>query len=201
MSPGATSDDKIMRDVATLQAMPEIIATEKMDGENTTIFSGGCHPRSLDARYHPSRDWIKALAAGISPQLASNERIVGEYLFAQHSVTYDALPSYLLGFAWIVDGVVQGWDETQQRFGELGIHSVSILYRGPYSDDAIDTLISRLDCAKQEGFVVRSAGRVDEDEMHAHLAKYVRADHVQSDTHWMNAQVGKTDWLNGRVLP
>lgn len=57
--------------------------TEKMDGENTTIFSGGCYPRSPDARHHPSRDWMKAFAAGFSPDLHEDERIVGEHLFAK----------------------------------------------------------------------------------------------------------------------
>ncbi len=59
-SPGATSDDKIMSDVAALVAADDVVFTEKMDGENTTIHCEGCHPRSLDARYHPSRDWMNA---------------------------------------------------------------------------------------------------------------------------------------------
>lgn len=48
-SPGATSDDKIMSSVDALSAADEVIFTEKMDGENTTIHSLGCHPRSIDA--------------------------------------------------------------------------------------------------------------------------------------------------------
>ena len=68
-SPGATSDDKIMHDMSPLLAAAEVVITEKMDDENTTIFSEGCHPRSPDARHHPSRDWVKAFAAGISPML------------------------------------------------------------------------------------------------------------------------------------
>lgn len=133
-SPGATSDDKIMHNMSPLLAAAEVVITEKMDGENTTIFSEGCHPRSPDARYHPSRDWVKAFAAGISPMLTPNERIVGEYLFAHHSISYDNLPSYFLGFAWIVDDVVQSWDDTLAKFSELGIASVPVLYRGPFSE-------------------------------------------------------------------
>lgn len=106
-SPGATSDDKIMSSVAVLEMADEVVFTEKMDGENTTIHSLGCHPRSLDARYHPSRDWMKAFAAGIAPLLAEGERIVGEYLFARHSITYSELPTYFLGFAWIKAEEVQ----------------------------------------------------------------------------------------------
>lgn len=98
-SPSATSDDKIMSSVDKLASADEVVFTEKVDGENTTIHSQGCHPRSIDARYHASRDWMKAFAAGIAPQLAEDERIVGEYLFARHSIEYSELPTYFLGFA------------------------------------------------------------------------------------------------------
>lgn len=79
-----------------------------------------------------SRDWLKGFAAGISPYLAEGERIVGENLYARHSVAYDALPSYFLGFAWIVGDEVQSWDLMQSRFKELRIQPVPTLYRGPY---------------------------------------------------------------------
>ncbi len=190
-SPGATSDDKIMSDLSQLLVAPEIVATEKMDGENTTIHSGGCHPRSPDARYHPSRDWMKALAAGISPQLAKDERIVGEYLYARHAIAYDALPSYFMGFAWIQGGQVQGWDDTQARFAELGITSVPQLYRGPFSNTLIDDLVAGMNFERQEGFVIRTTASFSEAEMATRLGKYVRADHVQSDIHWMKAELVK----------
>ncbi|MEL0438144.1 RNA ligase family protein [Phycobacter sp. K97] len=190
-SPGATSDDKIMTDLSQLLASPEVVATEKMDGENTTIHSGGCHPRSPDARYHPSRDWMKAFAAGISPQLAKDERIVGEYLYARHSIAYDALPTYFMGFAWILGDVVQSWEDTQARFAELGITSVPPVYRGPFSIPLIDQLVAQMDFDRQEGFVIRTTAPFSEAQMAARLGKYVRADHVQSDIHWMKAELVK----------
>lgn len=85
ISQGATSDDKIMSSLQGLK-VDDLVVTEKMDRENTTIHQGGSHARSPDSRYHPSRDWLKAFAAGISPQLAGDERIVGENLYARHSV-------------------------------------------------------------------------------------------------------------------
>ncbi|UWQ33965.1 RNA ligase family protein [Leisingera sp. M527] len=188
-SPGAASDDKIMLDTSALLAEPEVIITEKMDGENTTVHSGGCHPRSPDARYHPSRDWMKAFAAGISPGLAQGERIVGEYLYARHAIAYEALPSYFLGFAWILNGVIQPWEETLARFAELGIVSVPVLYRGPPSGQVLRETISGMDLERQEGCVIRTARGFAETDMQRLLAKYVRADHVQTDVHWMNAEI------------
>lgn len=167
----------------------DLVMTEKMDGENTTVHCGGTHARSPDSRYHPSRDWLKAFAAAVSPQLADDERIVGENLFARHSVTYSALPSYFLGFAWIVRDEIQSWDMTLLRFEELGITPVPALYRGPYRAGLFESVASSLDKTKQEGFVVRIAKAFGEAEMAIRMGKYVRAGHVQSETHWMKAQL------------
>lgn len=188
ISPGATSDDKIMSSLDGLM-VEDLVVTEKMDGENTTIHAGGSHARSPDSRYHPSRDWLKGFAAGVSPYLADGERIAGENLYARHSVGYDALPSYFLGFAWIVGDEVQSWNLTQARFEELGIRSVPTLYRGPYRPGLFDELAQALDLTRQEGFVARVAGSFAESEMPGRVGKYVREGHVQSDIHWMKAEL------------
>lgn len=191
-SPGATNDDKIMHDVDRFfGASDDKVVTEKMDGENTTIWSGGTHARSPDGRHHPSRDWMKAYAAGISPQLDPVERIVGEYLYARHSIAYEALPTYFMGFAWIIDGAFQSWDDTVARFAQLGIQPVPVLARGDLSKADVEELTHKLDLETQEGLVVRDAGAFHEDEMGVRMAKYVREGHVQTDTHWMHAQIVK----------
>lgn len=188
ISPGATSDDKIMSLLQGLM-VDDLVVTEKMDGENTTIHAAGCHARSPDSRHHPSRDWLKAFAAGISPFLAKGERIVGENLYARHSVAYDALPSYFLGFAWIIEDEIESWDLTLARFEELGIQPVSTLYRGAYRAGLFDDLAQTLDLTNQEGFVARIAASFPESDMPRHVGKYVRAGHVQTETHWMKAEL------------
>jgi hypothetical protein len=186
ISPGATSDDKIMHFVNGLM-VDDLVVTEKMDGENTTIHRAGSYARSPDSRYHPSRDWLKAFAAGITPYLDEGERIVGENLYARHSVAYDALPSYFLGFAWIIGDEVQAWDLTLARFDELGIRPVPTLYRGPYRNGLFDDLAKSLDLNRQEGFVARIANAFAETSMPESVGKYVREGHVQSEVHWMKA--------------
>lgn len=188
ISPGATSDDKIMCSLDGLM-VDDLVVTDKMDGENTTIHANGSHARSPNSRYHPSRDWLKGFAAGISPFLADDERIIGENLYARHSVAYNALPSYFLGFAWIVGEIVQPWDLTQARFSELGIQSVPTLYRGPYRTDLFDHLVQDLDLTTQEGFVARISDSFAETDMPRRMGKYVREGHVQSETHWMKAEL------------
>lgn len=188
ISRGATSDDKIMSSLDGLK-VHDLVVTEKMDGENTTIHSRGSHARSPDSRYHPSRDWLKAFAAGISPQLSDEERIIGENLYARHSIAYQALPSYFLGFAWIVGDEVQSWDMTLARFEELSIQPVPTIYRGPYRLSLFDDLAKTLDVNKQEGFVARTAGAFAETAMPDCVGKYVREGHVQTETHWMKAEL------------
>lgn len=188
LSPGATSDDKIMSSIAGLM-LDDLVITEKMDGENTTIHAGGSHARSPDSRYHPSRDWLKAFAAGISPQLAVTERIVGENLYARHAIAYDALPSYFLGFALIEDDLFASWDATLLRFAQLGLTPVPVLYRGPYMSGLFESIAAGLDLARQEGFVVRAASAFPTADMPRRLGKYVRAGHVQDDRHWMQAEM------------
>ena len=106
-------------------------------------------------------------------------------------MAYDDLPSYFLGFAWIIDNKVQGWDETLGRFEELGVKPVPVLQRGRFDDAAIKSVLDLLDLETQEGFVVRSASPFLEADMATHIAKYVREGHVQSDLHWTKAQIVK----------
>ncbi|MDG2451476.1 MAG: RNA ligase family protein [Paracoccaceae bacterium] len=188
ISLGATRDDKIMSSLEGLK-VDDLVITEKMDGENTTIHSKGTHARSPDSRYHPSRDWLKAFAAGVSPQLADNERIVGKNLYAQHSIGYETLPSFFMGFSWIIGNDIQPWDETLLRFEELGITPVVVLYRGQFTDRLFEDLADQLNLEKQEGFVARVASGFSETEMPIRMGKYVRANHVQSETHWMKSEL------------
>ncbi len=189
ISPGATDDDKIMASLDALTGGAELVVTEKMDGENTTIHAGGTHARSPDGGRHASRDWLKGFAAGISLQLAGHERIVGEYLFARHSIAYEGLSSYFLGFAWIVGDEIQSWDGASARFVELGILTPPLLYRGAWRPKLFENLAAGLDLNRQEGFVVRVAGAFQERAMPTHMGKWVRAGHVQSETHWTQAEI------------
>ncbi|MDH6265448.1 hypothetical protein M2360_000838 [Rhizobium sp. SG_E_25_P2] len=188
ISPGASSDDKIIPSPEGLM-VTDLVVTEKMDGENTTIHAGGTYARSPDSAYHPSRDWMRAFAASVSPQLEREERIVGENLYARHSIAYDSLPSYFMGFAWIVGDEVQAWDLTLVRLNELGITPVPTLYRGPFGPGLFEDLAVSLDTLSQEGYVVRVASSFRESEMPFRMGKFVRANHVRSEKHWRSTAV------------
>ena len=53
----------------------EVIVTEKMDGENCSMYRDHTHARSLDSRHHPSRNWVKRLHASIAHEIPVGLRI------------------------------------------------------------------------------------------------------------------------------
>lgn len=165
----------------------EVVITEKMDGENTTIYSDGfLHARSVDGRSHPSRAWVKNLASKVAYELPAGWRVCGENLYAKHSIAYTSLPSYFLGFSvWDDKNVCQSWDDTLTYFGLLGITSVPVIYRGVYDYLCIDGELDIFMSGNQEGYVVRLADSFHYKDFRMSVAKYVRANHVQTLEHWM----------------
>lgn len=101
-SQGATDDDKThsLADIERMFAEQSVVITEKLDGENTTIYwNGECHARSLDSSNHPSRDYVRAKAREIaSMAIPQGWRLMGENLYAKHSIGYDRLPGYFVLF-------------------------------------------------------------------------------------------------------
>jgi hypothetical protein len=188
--------DHVLRDVSVF-AGQEIVVTEKLDGENTTLYASHLHARSLDSRHHPSRDRVKALHAQLARFIPSGIRISGENCFAKHSITYTCLPAHFVVFAVWEGTTCLSWDETVAFVTDLEIRSgeklpvAPLLYRGLWDERkvrALQTGNSQFGGA-QEGYVVRLAGQIELDQWHRSIAKYVRPNHVQSGPHWMFAPI------------
>ena len=123
-SPGASSDDKTLSSVSHF-VNREVVATEKMDGENTSGYSDGyIHARSLDSNNHPSRNWVKRFWSERYYNLPDGWRLCGENVYASHSIMYDELKSYFLGFSIWDGNQCLSWDDTLFWFQELGITPV-----------------------------------------------------------------------------
>ncbi|MFF7389801.1 RNA ligase family protein [Streptomyces scabiei] len=186
-SPGATADDLRVTDLSGLRGR-EVVVTEKLDGENTTLYADGLHARSLDSAHHPSRTWVKALQARIGHAVPAGWRVCGENMFARHSLAYDDLDSFFYGFSvWDAGGHCLGWDRTVDLLRGLGVPVPRVLWRGVFDEKALRAL--RLDLGRQEGYVVRVVDGFAADEFGTRVAKWVRAGHVRTDTHWMHAAV------------
>jgi len=195
-SPGGTDDDKILASTAQFTDKL-VVVTEKLDGENTTIGQTYSHARSTDSRHHESRSTIKALQATIGHTLPTGWRICGENLYAKHSISYRALPAYFLMFS-IWDGSGQSntclsWDETREWAKLLGLHTVPVIYRGPYDQATIQTLweahTPSYGAPQSEGYVVRTTSAFGYTDFKSHTGKYVRSNHVQTSQHWMHQTI------------
>ncbi|MEU6293884.1 RNA ligase family protein [Streptomyces erythrochromogenes] len=185
-SPGASADDVRAVGSAGL-AGREVVVTEKLDGENTTLYADGLHARSLDSGHHPSRAWVKGLQGRIGPGIPDGWRVCGENLYARHSIPYEDLDSWFYGFSvWDGDHCLD-WDRTVRFLRGLGVPTPRVLWRGTFDERALRRL--RLDTARQEGYVVRTAAGFDRADFARRVAKWVRGGHVQTDTHWMYAEV------------
>lgn len=188
-SPGASSDDVLLSDCAHFVGQ-EVVITEKMDGENTTIYADAIHARSLDSAHHPSRSWVKALQGRLAALVPAGWRLCGENLFATHSLHYTALPSYFLLFSvWDEQNRCLSWEDTQVWAALLEVEVVPVLYRGIYDEKVLRSLIAGLDVERQEGLVLRNASSFAYADFANNVGKWVRQGHVTTDAHWMSKPV------------
>ena len=187
-SEGVCSDDKIVKSDLLLKGH-EIIVTEKMDGENTTMYRDHIHARSIDSKHHSSRDWVKRFHSSIAHLIPDGYRVCGENLFAKHSIGYDNLSSYFYGFSVWDDIGALSWDDTLMWFEELNVIPVREIYRGDFSLDVIKEIVNDLDTKVQEGIVVRTTDFIPYDYYDKLVAKWVRKNHVTSGQHWMHQAI------------
>lgn len=185
-SEGYTSDDKVLKNIDHFIGK-KVVVTENMDGENSTLYRDGLHARSIDSRHHPSRDWLKQFHSTISYRIPDECRVCGENLFAKHSIGYDSLDSYFLGFSlWSGDSCLE-WNFTKEFFLDIGITPVPELYVGIFDELTIRSI--QQDYSKAEGYVVRLADSFQYKDFGSSVAKFVRQNHVTSDEHWMHSTI------------
>lgn len=187
-SPGIHDDDKALKNTSQFEGK-RVIITKKMDGENTTCYSDGhVHARSIDSRGGEDRAWVKKfLVDNVCFNLPEGWRVCGENLWAEHSIHYDNLQSYFLGFSiWDNFNRCLGWDETKVYFELLGITPVPVLFDGIFEEKYITDFHKniKMDFEKDEGYVVRFADSFSYGQFRNSVAKFVRPNHVQTTKHW-----------------
>lgn len=197
-SPGATDDDRVLteEELAANFTGRIVVVTEKMDGENTTMYSDYIHARSLDSGSHPSREWVKNLHAQIRWEIPEGWRLCGENLFAKHTLHYDALSSYLLMFSiWNDANICLSWEDTETWAALLGLYTVPVIWTGIWDRKGVEGLVKELDLTKQEGYVVRVMDAFAYGGFRKSVAKYVRREHVGTSHNWMMRQVERNALL------
>lgn len=188
-SPGLQNDDRRITTLEHLEGR-RVIATEKLDGENTSMYRDAFHARSLDSQHHSSRDFVKALWGSIAYMIPKGFRVCGENMYAKHSIAYDNLLNYFYGFSvWDARNVALNWDETVSFLTHLELPVAPVLYDGVFDLKELERLADSLDTDRQEGFVVRAWDEVPFKDFEVKFAKWVRKGHVQTDEHWMTQAV------------
>lgn len=167
----------------------EVVITEKMDGENTSLYRDYIHARSPSPiAPHPSRSRIKQLHERIRSDIPQGWRFVGENCFAQHSIHYANLPGYFLLFGlWKGDNCAS-WSETKDWAQLLGLPIVPELWSGIFTKE-LEWKISSLDYVQTEGYVVRVVREFRYSEFQRVVGKFVRKNHVRTSKHWMTQPI------------
>jgi|SRR6056297_2581739 len=185
-SEGVSSDDIKTFDDSFFHGK-KVVVTEKMDGENTTLYNNYIHARSIDSIDHESRHYVKNFWNGIKYLIPDNIRVCGENLYAKHSIYYNNLSSYFLCFSvWLNDKCLP-WDKTRNFCSDINIDIVPVLYEGIYDKEKIKSLFDN----NMEGYVVRLYDSFLINDFHKCVAKFVRKNHVQTDKHWMRQKIIK----------
>lgn len=182
---GSTNDDKFLESTQPFFGK-RIVITEKMDGENTNMYSDRYHARSIDSKDHPSRHYVKSIWGQIKHEIPEGWRFCGENLYAKHSIFYDNLPSYFMVFSiWDENNMCLSWEDTKDICDSLNLHTVPVIDIIDYDEDKLKQIAEQIDVEKQEGYAIRNIESFHFDTFTENVAKWVREKHITTDQHWM----------------
>lgn len=198
-SPGAGSDDKVLGSVDHLLNIP-VVLTEKMDGSNLCMTRHAVFARSHNGPpTHPSFDFAKQLHGELRHAIPDGFSVFGEYLYAVHSIVYSDLPGHFLVFGVREDttGKWWSWEMVKQMAEELRLPTVPYMATKMFRRaDDFETVCKALttdhasSCGETtEGVVLRVAEEYTDPSVS--VAKYVRANHVQTTEHWTHQEIRK----------
>lgn len=211
-SPGTSSDDRIQHHYwQCLQAIPGLLHTEKLDGENNCLNRYGVFARSHAAP--TTSPWTTALRQrweSLRHDLGELE-IFGENLYAIHSLEYTSLPEYYYVFAIRCLDMWLSWEEVRfyaayfdlPTVPELGLATAFLDEAGFRAEavalatagsvyNAMDTHTGRE--SSREGLVSRNVAEFRVTALGENVFKYVRQGHVKTDAHWTR------NWKRARLL-
>jgi len=202
-SPNVQNDDRMHKN-DDLFVGRDVVATIKMDGECTTMTSKKIYARSVNSGPHPSRDWVHALHGRIAHDIPDRWRVCGENLYAEHSIHYEYLPDYFLVFSiWDETNRCLSWKDTEEYSALLGLRTVPVFYRGAWDQPALKTAFEAycwaMNADPVEGYVVRISSDFRYESFAASTAKYVRANHVLTEEHWMSRPIVPNGVDNGQA--
>lgn len=174
----------------------EVIVEEKMDGANLGISfnhqgelilqnRGSILKPPMVGQWRLLMEWIEPKMEVMLDVVGDRYLLFGEWCFALHSVFYDRLPDWFLGFD-VYDKADQRFllkDARDLLFSRLALHSVPFLEKGRFDLQTIRRFlgVSKHGSQLAEGIVLRQ----EVDGKLLDRAKLVRDSFVQSiEEHW-----------------
>ena len=191
-SEGMTSDDKVLTNTNHFENKI-IVVTEKMDGENTTIYKDYYHARSLDSKHKEYHSWLINFMNTFQYLIPQDYHICGEYLYATHSIFYNNLKTYFEVFSIWDKNKCLSWEETKEFCKKNNLELVPELYIGIYDEKLIKKLANDVVSKGGEGIVIRLYDTFLYEDFQNSIAKFVRKNHVQTDKHWSLQQISKNE--------
>ena len=185
-SQGMHNDDRMMPNISSL-AGQRVIVTEKLDGENTTMYCDHIHARSVTSEGDDTRAWVKNFWSNFKFDIPEGWRVCGENMYAEHSIPYTDLSSYFYGFSiWTNKNECLSWDDTLEWLNMLhaDIKHVPVLYDGIFDQKKIEQLWDESMYDSREGYVLRVADSFYLNQFRFLCGKFVRRDHVNTGEHW-----------------
>ena len=155
LAPGQPRGDKILSPDAAAQFLNgDVVVEEKVDGTNVgfslldgtvVVQSRGQYVRRpAHPQFEPLWPWLTHRQAAIAGALGSDLVLFGEWCYAVHSVHYQALPDWFLGFDVYDRGVRRFWSVARRNelLHRIGLFSVPELGRGHYDTGDLKLLFS-----------------------------------------------------------
>ena len=185
----------------------DVVVEEKVDGANVGFSLGadgtiriqnrgswidrGAHPQ-----FQPIWSWVSRHYSALTDALKPDLILFGEWCYAVHSVRYDHLPDWFLGFDVCDKTAERFWSSSRRNglFARAGIQPVPSLYTGRFSlADLISILNSepsRLGARALEGIYIRREGP---DWLEAR-AKLVRPEFLNNiGEHWSSRRLERNE--------
>lgn len=181
----------------------KLIVEEKVDGANLGISfdtEGGLHLQNRGSylqlpgagQWKNLEQWLNSKIDVIFETLTDRYILFGEWCYAQHSVFYNRLPDWFLGFDLYDKRAIKflSIERRDELFLKMGIKNVPMLGNGNYSFSDIQQLLNRSAISDElaEGLYFR----LDKRDWLSQRAKLVRPSFIQS--------VGK-HWARGTIKP
>lgn len=184
-----TADDKKLENTNHFIGK-EIIITEKMDGENTTIYKDYYHARSLDSKHRDYHSYLLSYIRNFQYLIPENYRICGEYLYATHSIYYDNLNHYFQVFGiYNENNICLKYEDTIEICNKLNLIFVPVLYKGIYNENLVKKIAKEVVDRGGEGIVIRINEPFHYNDFSKNVAKFVRKNHVQTSSHWSEGTI------------